>query len=147
MRIEITLQPLFWLSLFRRDVDTLMKLAEHHYDSVCRESRKPGHFLYGWYNTTRDQSPCDDHQIENVPKCSGTRRDLDTALKICEGTRMAQRARLITCEDAQRMDQLCALILTAFETSVRTIDTIQIDPVTAPTDKGRLMWATAPGRF
>lgn len=146
MRIEITMQPQFWLSLFRRDVDVLMKLAEHHYDSECRMSCKQGKFLYGWFNITRGQSLCGTYKIEDVPKCSGNRRELDTVLKICEGTRLALGARIITADDAQRVDVICATIMTALETATKACGATQLDPIKAPTERGRLLWATSPGR-
>lgn len=147
MKIEIQMKPYFWLSLFRRDVDVLMKLAEHHYDSVCRLSCKPGNFLYGWYNVTRDQSLCGDYKIDEVPKCGGSRRELDTILKICEGARLALAARIILKEDVDRIDQLCATIITAFQTATLACQATQLDPITGPTESGCLMWATSPGRI
>lgn len=149
MRVEITLRPVFWLSLFRTDVDLLMKLAGHHYDGACRQAAKPGNFLYGWFNVTRDQSPCGTYKIEDVPKCNGDRRELDTVLKICEGTRLALSAKVITPPEALRLDHICAMIMTALETSTIICDTTnqKLEPITEPSSRGSLMWATNVGRI
>lgn len=146
-KIEITMRPQFWLALFRRDVDVLMKLAEHHYDSVCRMAGKPGNFLYGWFNITRDQSPCGDYRLDDVPKCSAARRELDTVLKICEGTRLALGSKVITVEDAQRIDALCSTIMTALEVATLACEATQLDPITEPSARGSLLWTTSPGRM
>ncbi len=147
VNIEIEMRPYFWLSLFRRDVDVLVLLAEHHYDGACRAAGRQGGFLYGWFNITRDQSPCGEYKIEEVPKCNGTRRDLDTVLKICEGTRLAVSAKILTTEDAQRIDTLCSTIMTALDAATQAAQLQQIDPIKAPTTKGSLLWATNVGRM
>jgi hypothetical protein len=147
MIIEISMQPMFWLGLLRRDVDTLMKLAEHHYDGACRMAGKPGNFLYGWFNITREQSECGDYKETDVPKCSGSRRQLDTVLKICEGTRLAFSARILTREEMERMDTLCATIMSALEVATLACQATQLDPVTEPSARGKLLWSTNPGRM
>lgn len=147
MKIEIQMMPYFWLSLARHDVDVLMKLAEHHYDSVCRAAGKPGHFLYGWFNITRDQKEEYVINLDEAPTCSGSRRELDTVLKICEGARLALAARIILKEDVDRIDRICATIITAFQTATLACQATQLDPITGPTESGRLMWATSPGRM
>jgi hypothetical protein len=141
MTIEITLQPMFWLQLKREDVEVLLLLSEHHYDSECRQAGKIGNFLYGWRNVTGcvSEGP--------APKCHASRRDLDTTLKICEGMWLAVRARLITMEDAQRIDALCAGVMTALDIATRVCGDTKIDPVTAPSERGRLMWATHRGKL
>lgn len=147
MKIEIQMVPLFWLSLTRHDVDLLLKLAEHHYDSVCRMAAKPGNFMYGWFNITRDLDPDCDYKEEDLPKCSGNRRELDTVLKICEGVRFAASMQLIKKEDMERVNHICSTIITALQTATIACQATQLDPVTGPTENGQLMWATSPGRF
>lgn len=149
MRVEITVNPIFWLSLWRHDVDLLMKLAEYHYDSACRQSAKPGNFLYGWFNVTRDQKEQYTTNLEDVPKCDGNRRELDTVLKLCEGTRLALSAKLLTPGDAQRLDMICATIMTALEASAIVCDATntKMEPITEPSPRGTLAWATNLGRM
>jgi hypothetical protein len=147
MIIEITMRPVFWLSLFRRDVDILLKLAEHHYDSECRAAGRLGGFLFGWRNVTSQQDDQSATEIEDVSKCNGTRRDLDIVMKICEGARPAVRSRLITQEDMARVDILCSTIMTALETATVACQNMRFDPITAPTQRGQLLWSTSPGRM
>lgn len=147
MQIEITMQPMFWLGLLRRDVDLLWLLAEHHYDGACRATIRSGGFLMGWHNITREQSPGGVYKEDAVAKCSATRRDLDTMLKICEGVRLAVSARIMTTEDGERINELCSTVMTALETATLACEATQLEPITAPTKKGALLWYTNPGRI
>lgn len=142
MEIEITLQAKFWLRLSAWDVGLLMKMAEHHYDGACKAAGRSGGFLFGWRNTVWAVAS----EGIGTALCDANRRELDTMLKICEGTRMAVRAQLLTAEDATRLDALCALVLTALEQAT-VVCNVPALSVRAPTPRGQLLWATSPGRW
>ena len=144
MKIEITLQPLFWLAFTRDELEPLFLLASHHYDGACKAAARQDGFLYGWRNIV--SSRIGDQEMEQ-PLCSGSRRDLDTVLKICEGVRLATSCKLITEEQAATINRLCALIMTAMGDATQACHNFGSAKVNEPTQRGELQWATAPGRF
>lgn len=143
MRIEITMQSIFWLALTREDVEPLVLLAQHHYDGVCKAAARPGGFLYGWLNTVSARVPVDfgDH-----PLCGADRRQLDTALKICEMVRLAHQSKLLNTVQYERVQRFCATVMTALEAATRAVDEFHTITITKPTARGELLWATNPGR-
>lgn len=143
MRVEILMQAQFWLALTREDLEPVFALSSHHYDSACKAAGAPGGFLYGWRNLVSAYVPVE----ADPPLCSGSRRDLDTFLKICEGVRLATSCGLITPEQGQRTNQLCALIWTALAEGAKAVHDFQTVHVLEPDKKAALQWATNPGRY
>lgn len=144
MKIEITMQPLFWLALTREELEPLFLLASHHYDGACKAAARQGGFLYGWRSIVSSRLPS---QEMGHPLCSGSRRDLDTVLKICEGIRLAVSCKLLTVEQGAIANRVCALIMTAMGEATEAGHRFGIVKVDEPTERGKLQWATAPGRF
>lgn len=142
MRIEILMQAQFWLALTREDLEPLFILSQHHYDGVCRAAGVQGGFLYGWRNQVSAHVPAN----SDSPLCQGSRRDLDTLLKTCEGTRMAASCKLITPEQERRVNQLCALVWTALSEGTRAASEFKTVHVLEPDKESTLQWATAQGR-
>lgn len=83
MKIEITGTPRFWLAVDSATITTLMALSKNHYDGYCRTVGMPGGFLYGWNNQRTIIDPYNDNEAPTL--VSGSFRDLDTTLKLCEG--------------------------------------------------------------
>lgn len=82
MNIVIRGVPRFEISATPELVATLIKLAGHHYDGTCKAAAEVGGFLYGWRNSLSPPVP--------TSFVSGSFRDLDLTLKICEVARYAQ---------------------------------------------------------
>ncbi len=83
MNVEIVGRPEFHMTLDLLVVEALMLLSKHHYDGLCRRVGGNGGFLYGWKNR-RDWA-----EVDGDPTCavSGSFRDLDLTLKLCEISR------------------------------------------------------------
>lgn len=144
MRIEILVQAQFWLALTREDLEPVFLLASHHYDSVCKAAGAPGGFLYGWRNIISAHLPPEEI---DPPLCSASRRDLDTLLKICEGTRLATTCKLITPEQAERTNRLCALIWTAMSEGTKAAHDFKTIAVCEPDPHSEQAWRLHSGRY
>lgn len=144
MKVQIYMQPQFWLEISQKEVDPLCILGDHHYDSVCRAATKQGGFIYGWRNQVAFNI---ESNQEEAPFCSATRRELDTLLKLCEPLRMLHMAKLVTDDQRTAIDQLCATVLTAIEQATHAVSAMRPITIDQPTARGRLLWSTAEGRF
>lgn len=100
MLVEVSAQPEFLIPLNLEQVNILMDLSTHHYDSTCRAASKRGEtfdqqgFIYGWHTVISayvntpvipDFDPIDDMGKQTV-KVKATWRQLDLVLKILEMT-------------------------------------------------------------
>lgn len=90
MEIKIVGRPQFYLGLDLAFVELLMRLAERHYDGRCKAAAKPGPdgLLWGWRNLLTPDPFDDSMPAPKPPAVSGSFRDLDLTLKICEGAQM-----------------------------------------------------------
>lgn len=144
MQIQIFVRPVYYLQLTLEELEPLLVMSKHHYDSVCRSASSPGGFLFGWYNTL--SVPRLPEQTEPAP-CQATYRELDVLLKICEGLRLAVHCRLITEEQMDKTNHLCALAVAAMGRGSIAANEFKTLTITEPDKRARLAWAAAPGRF
>lgn len=143
MKIEILMQAQFWLALTREDLEPVFALSSHHYDSVCKAAGAPGGFLYGWRNLVSAHVPVE----ADPPLCPGSRRDLDTLLKICEGVRLATTCKLITPEQAERVNKLCALVWAAMAEGSKAVHDFKTIHVREPDGHAVQAWRLHQGRY
>lgn len=142
MKIEVEVQPVFWLTLTREDVEPLILLSQHHYDGACKAASRPGGFLYGWLNITSAGVPTG----HEPPKCSADRRQLDTVLKCCEMARLAHQSRALTTEQYVGVQHFCETVMTALEAATQAVHEWPTVTITEPTARGSWLWLTNPGR-
>lgn len=143
MKVEILMQAQFWLALTREDLEPLFILSQYHYDGVCKSAGMQGGFLYGWRNLVSAHIPVE----ADPPLCQGSRRDLDTLLKICEGLRMAAACNLITPQQAERTNQLCALVWTALAEGSKAVHDFKTVHVLEPDKQAAQAWRLHTGRY
>lgn len=144
MQVQIFMRPMFYLQLTLEELEPILVMSKHHYDSVCRSASGPGGFLFGWYNTL--SVPRLPDQTEPA-LCQATYRELDTLLKTCEGLRLAMHCRLITKEQMDRANHLCALAVAAMERGSIAVNEFKTITIAEPDKRAQRIWAVAPGRF
>lgn len=79
MRATIHAMPRFELEITSGVVAGLLLLSRHHYDGTCQMAGRPGGFLWGWKNSAEWAA-----QVSEPTVVTGSFRDLDLTLKICE---------------------------------------------------------------
>ena len=146
MKVSFFMVPRYHVSITSDDLLPLMTLSEHHYDGACKAASRPGGFLHRWNAILEHRAEGDDPDSELL-LLPADRRELDTLLKICEGVRMAVSCRMLTQDQCDLVDKLCSLVLTVLEESTLKASALPEHEYTEPTKRGRLAWATAPGRF
>ena len=78
MKATLRASPVFYLTITREELQTLVRCSECHYDFVCKSSALYGGFLFGWINLASFDESVPDIQV------SCNFRELDICSKILE---------------------------------------------------------------
>lgn len=69
---EISFEPMAEVEFSACDVNLLMEWSRKHYDSVCQDASKHGHFLYGLSNSAPDYRILNNDGIKWTPRTTST---------------------------------------------------------------------------
>lgn len=86
MKAVIYALPKFEVELSKEELEAAIECANHHYDSVCQQTAKPGGFLYGGWNQIKFEELEGKFEAQQGPKAnlSLTSRELGTFCKVLE---------------------------------------------------------------